>query len=113
MKIYLDIPPVYANNPLAAIDEYMADQVMTYFEAPGKKGGVLLAYNNVKLCEWTGRVMNDSPFSFTWVHVDTLLWRPQIGDVLGMETFKVEAANRGPRGTCKLAESEPRGPVGV
>lgn len=91
-SLYVSLAPCHLANPINGIKEQHLDPlVMTYFH---KAQGVVLSYSNIKLSEDNittdsqenpisiARVEGSSPFTFLWITVDFLIWRPQIGDVL-------------------------------
>ncbi|CAN6668417.1 DNA-directed RNA polymerase I subunit Rpa43p [Trichomonascus vanleenenianus] len=90
-SLYVSLAPVYVNRPLEGIQSQHLDPLlMSYF--PSARG-VVLAYTNVRLCGQdpeakaegepvVSKIMYDSPFSYLWVSVDFLIWKPMAGDTL-------------------------------
>ncbi|KAF5096477.1 hypothetical protein D0Z00_002767 [Geotrichum galactomycetum] len=88
--IYVSLAPVYTQNPTAGIkSQHLDPLLMTYFPSVD---GVVLSYSNLRLLgkdedlsvqpgeAVMAKVMYDSPFSYLWIAVDFLVWRPQAGD---------------------------------
>lgn len=88
--IYVSLAPVYTQNPTAGIkSQHLDPLLMTYFPSVD---GVVLSYSNLRLLgkdedlsvqageTVMAKVMYDSPFSYLWIAVDFLVWRPQAGD---------------------------------
>lgn len=91
-RLYLSLAPCHITNPINGIKaQHLDPLVMTFF---AKAGGVVLSYSNIKLSELhqstdsdgtpitVATVTASSPFTFLWITVDLLIWRPQIGDQL-------------------------------
>lgn len=91
-KMYVSLAPCHITNPINGIKEQHLDPlIMTYFP---KAQGVVLSYSSItvnKSHESTdsndepitlAKVTESSPFTFMWITVDLLIWRPQIGDML-------------------------------
>lgn len=91
-KLYVSLAPSNISNPINGIKaQHLDPLVMSYFP---KAKGVVLAYYNIKLSPENESVDQDnkriklakispsSPFTFLWITVDLLVWRPQIGDIL-------------------------------
>lgn len=90
--MYVSLAPCYITNPINGIKaQHLDPLIMTYFP---KADGVVLSYSNLNVSKehhsvdsngepnTIAKVSDSSPFSFLWVNVDLLIWRPQIGDVL-------------------------------
>lgn len=86
-SLYVSLAPCYLKTPIEGIKaQHLDPMLMKHF---GKAGGVVIGYDNVKLSEEhiteTGivaKVNAHSPFTFLWVSLDLLVWKPQVGDVL-------------------------------
>lgn len=91
-SLYLSLAPCHISNPINGIkSQHLDSMIMTYFP---KAKGVCLAYSNIKISEdnvskdtddntiTVAKITDSSPFTFLWVSVDFLIWRPQVGDVL-------------------------------
>lgn len=91
-SLYLSLAPCHISNPINGIkSQHLDPLIMSYFS---KAKGVVLAYSNIKLSDdniskdsdentiTVARITDSSPFTFLWVTVDLLIWRPQIGDTL-------------------------------
>lgn len=91
-SLYVSLAPCHIANPINGIKaQHLDPLIMTYFN---KAKGVVLSYSNIKLSEDNistdsqdqtisiAKISNSSPFTFLWVTVDLLIWRPQLGDVL-------------------------------
>lgn len=95
-NLYLSLAPLYVREPSHGICvQHLDPLLMTYFESAG---GVVVGHYNLKLhgdvepskeeryCDNNGpviaKIQYDSPFAFTWVSVDFLVWKPTAGDVI-------------------------------
>lgn len=91
-SLYVSLAPCHNSNPINGIKEQHLDPlIMTYFS---KAKGVVLAYSNIRLNDdnksedtsgnaiTIAKVEGSSPFTFFWITVDLLIWRPQLGDIL-------------------------------
>lgn len=91
-SLYISLAPCHLNNPVNGIKaQHLDPLVMSYFP---KAQGVVLSYSNIKISDDNithdtdgstisiAKVSSSSPFSFFWISVDLLIWRPQLGDVL-------------------------------
>jgi DNA-directed RNA polymerase I subunit RPA43 len=95
-SLYLSLAPLYIGEPSKGICvQHLDPLLMTYFESAG---GVVVGHYNLKLhgdSEPTeeeqdstshrpviAKIQYDSPFAFTWVSVDLLVWKPVPGDVI-------------------------------
>lgn len=93
-SLYLSLAPIYVSEPYKGICiQHLDPLLMTFFEATG---GVVVAHFNLRLhgdYERNGsssssrshiiaKIQYDSPFAFTWVSVDFLVWKPARGDVI-------------------------------
>ncbi|CCE86733.1 Piso0_005242 [Millerozyma farinosa CBS 7064] len=91
-SLYLSLAPSHLSDPINGIKSQHLDHlIMSYYP---KVQGVIIAYSNIKLAgeesfedvseESTPivKVSATSPFTFMWVNVDFMVWKPQVGDVL-------------------------------
>ncbi|KAF8427512.1 hypothetical protein EV426DRAFT_590423 [Tirmania nivea] len=79
-RLYLAISPLYSPHPWLSLEsDHLDPLVLTYY--PPLRG-IILSYRNIRFNQRGARIQADSPFAFTWVTVDFLLWRPQKGDFL-------------------------------
>ncbi|EPX71238.1 DNA-directed RNA polymerase I complex subunit Rpa43 [Schizosaccharomyces octosporus yFS286] len=79
VDLYLSIAPAHSRNPLAAIHEHLDSMILSKMP---RINGILLAYDNVRFLENSGKIMYDSPFSYCWIRVDVLVFSPKKGDHL-------------------------------
>lgn len=90
--LYVSVAPCHITNPINGIKaQHLDPLIMTYF---AKGQGVVLSYSNVVVSKehhsldtddqpiTISKVGDSTPFSFMWITVDLLIWRPQIGDTL-------------------------------
>lgn len=103
--LYVSLAPCHLNNPINGIKaQHLDPLVMTYFP---KAQGVILSYSNIQLSgdnsakdtednEITiAQIEGSSPFTFMWISVDFLVWKPQIGDVLEGYIYMQTASHLG------------------
>lgn len=91
-NLYVSVAPCHITNPINGIKaQHLDPLIMTYFP---KAQGVVLSYSNITVSKehhsldtndqpiTISKVGDSTPFSFMWITVDLLIWRPQIGDTL-------------------------------
>ena len=79
-RLYLPISPLYSLYPWLSLEcDHLDPLVLTYY--PPLRG-VIFAYRNIRFNQKGAKMQADSPFAFTWVTVDFLLWCPKKGDRL-------------------------------
>ncbi|KAK6460600.1 DNA-dependent RNA polymerase I subunit A43 [Scheffersomyces coipomensis] len=104
-SLYVSLAPVHLDNPINGIKaQHLDPLIMQYFS---KAKGVVLAYSNIKLSEdnisedskdrtiSVAKIEGSSPFTFLWITVDFLVWRPQVGDVLEGHIYMQTASHLG------------------
>lgn len=92
-KLYISLAPMFLNDPLKGIKKQHLDPLLMTFSSQAK--GVILSYSNIKFAstsydqdESTGQqlllapVKYDTAYSFLWISVDFLVWRPLVGDYI-------------------------------
>lgn len=87
--LYVSLAPMFSASPAAGIkSQHLDPLLMTWY---GPVSGVLLAYQNVRLLgqspdnsntHATAKIIHESPFAFSWVSADFLVWRPARGDLV-------------------------------
>lgn len=92
-KMYLSLAPCHLEHPILGLRQQHLDPlIMTYNSTVG---GIIISYNNIKLSQdnynnnekndtfkYVAQVSYENPFSFLWVYVDFVVWKPQVGDNL-------------------------------
>lgn len=92
--LYLPLAPCYILKPNFGIQTQHLDPLLLSWYGP--LGGVILAYQNLKLLgqseeeqevanedsEAFGKIIHESPYSYFWISVDFLIWKPQPGQVI-------------------------------
>lgn len=104
-SLYVSLAPAHLNNPINGIKaQHLDPLIMSYF---AKAGGVVLSYSNIQLNEENrttdmndepitiARIEGSSPFTFLWITVDLLVWKPQIGDILEGSMYMQTASHIG------------------
>ncbi|KAK6202522.1 DNA-dependent RNA polymerase I subunit A43 [Scheffersomyces amazonensis] len=104
-SLYVSLAPIHLNDPINGIKaQHLDPLVMTYFP---KAKGVVLAYSNIKLSSdnvsqdshdktiSVAKIEGSSPFTFLWITVDFLVWRPQVGDVVEGYIYMQTASHLG------------------
>ncbi|KAG8956348.1 hypothetical protein FRC04_004429 [Tulasnella sp. 424] len=72
----LSIPPVFATQPLAGVEEMLDSMVMKH--VPSLKG-VVLSHSNIRFLNDAAQILNECPFSICDVGFDALVWSPKVG----------------------------------
>lgn len=104
-SLYVSLAPSHLNNPINGIKaQHLDPLVMSYF---AKADGVVLSYSNIQLSDenqatnaddeptTVARIDGSTPFTFLWITVDLLVWRPQIGDTLEGSVYMQTASHIG------------------
>lgn len=79
-RLYLPISPLYNAAPFLSLEtDHLDPLILTYYPP---FAGVILAYRNIHFLETGARMAADSPFAYTWVKVDFLVWTPKKGDLM-------------------------------
>jgi DNA-directed RNA polymerase I subunit RPA43 len=97
-SLVVSIPPVFANNPRAGVEEMLDSMVMRYdFSTNTYEGfrdlnwgryiptfeGVVLAHSNLHFLDRRATIKADCPFAVCNVGFDATVWSPHIGMKLG------------------------------
>ncbi|KAH7888852.1 hypothetical protein F5I97DRAFT_1935292 [Phlebopus sp. FC_14] len=72
-SIVLSVPPVFANDLRAGVEEMLDSMVMRYI--PSLRG-VLLAHSNLQFLSKTASIRGDCPFAICHVSFDATVWSP-------------------------------------
>lgn len=104
-SLYVSLAPIHLNDPINGIKaQHLDPLIMSYF---AKADGVVLSYSNIQIGKenittdtndepiTVARIEGSSPFTFLWITVDLLIWRPQIGDVLEGSMYMQTASHIG------------------
>ncbi|CUM65963.1 uncharacterized protein PRCAT00003617001 [Priceomyces carsonii] len=104
-SMYISLAPCYTQHPINGIkSQHLDPMIMTYFS---KAKGVVLSYSNIKISGRNksidsegnpltiARIEGSSPFTFFWISVDFLIWRPQVGDCLEGYVYMQTASHIG------------------
>ncbi|CAG8571352.1 4883_t:CDS:2 [Diversispora eburnea] len=75
-EMLIDLPPKAFEDFDKGVYTYMNALMMQYVD---ELDGIVLAYENVKLCDNTGYIYEDSPYSHFFVRADFTLWDASIG----------------------------------
>jgi len=79
-RLYLPLSPLYSLHPWLSLESDHLDPLILTYYPPLR--GIILSYRNIRFNQGGARIQADSPFAFTWVTVDFLLWCPHKGDFL-------------------------------
>lgn len=92
-KLYLSLAPCHITNPINGLKaQHLDSLIMTYFP---QAEGVVISYSNIKILKdgyqyedtngvvtVLAKVGDSSPFTFVWVSVDFIVWKPQVNDFI-------------------------------
>ncbi|KAH3671793.1 hypothetical protein WICMUC_004551 [Wickerhamomyces mucosus] len=90
-SLYVSLAPIYLNTPIEGIkSQHLDPLIMKFFP---KLNGVIISYSNLKLCNEStqedenensnlliSKINPHSPFTFLWINVEFLIWKPLVGD---------------------------------
>ncbi|KAF8444748.1 hypothetical protein L210DRAFT_3611036 [Boletus edulis BED1] len=74
-SLVLSIPPVFASDLRAGVEEMLDSMVMRYIPS---LQGVLLAHSDVRFLSKTASILGDCPFAVCNVSFDATVWGPQV-----------------------------------
>ncbi|CAG8647100.1 19618_t:CDS:2 [Racocetra fulgida] len=83
-KMLIDLPPKAFEDFDQGIYTYMNALIMQYVE---EFSGIVLAYENIKLCDTSGYIYEDSPYCHFYVQADFVIWDASKGCKLNDEEF--------------------------
>ncbi|KII92251.1 hypothetical protein PLICRDRAFT_103985 [Plicaturopsis crispa FD-325 SS-3] len=75
-SLVVPVPPIFANNPRAGVEEMLDSMVMRYIPA---LRGVVIAHANMQFVEPTSKINADSPYAISKVGFDATVWSPHVG----------------------------------
>ncbi|KAF9566818.1 hypothetical protein CPC08DRAFT_814687 [Agrocybe pediades] len=78
-NLTLSIPPVFATNPRAGVEEMLDSMIMRYSHA---LQGVVLSHSNLKFVDKVAQVLGDCPFLICKIAFDATVWSPRVGSSL-------------------------------
>lgn len=80
-RIVLDfyIPPIDTSDPLAGVERQLDDVLLTYVK---EAEGILMGWRDPHFLDASSRILDESPFSYASVSVETIVWRPRRGEEL-------------------------------
>lgn len=95
-KMYLSLAPCHLERPIDGLRQQHLDPLIMTFNR--KVDGIIISYDNIKFSKeqikknededaavefnYVAKVSDENPFSFLWVYVDFVVWKPRIGDLL-------------------------------
>ncbi|KAG5520188.1 hypothetical protein PMAC_001265 [Pneumocystis sp. 'macacae'] len=79
IESYISIPPIYSSSPMKGVQYYLDTMILSYLP---NIHGIMLAHKNCKFVDKTAKIYHESPFAFTWVEFEMLIWRTKTGDFL-------------------------------
>lgn len=79
-KMHLPVPPVWSRDPKSSILEQLDTLVMRYIP---QLEGVMVTHKDARFLSALGGINGDSAFGVAPVAFSALVWRPEIGMVLG------------------------------
>ncbi|KAF8557601.1 hypothetical protein OG21DRAFT_1434806 [Imleria badia] len=74
-SLVLSIPPVFASDLRAGVEEMLDSMVMRYIPS---LQGVLLAHSNIRFLSKTASIHGDCPFAVCNVSFDATVWGPRV-----------------------------------
>lgn len=80
IESYVSIPPIYSGSPMKGVEYYLDTMILSYL--PNIQG-IMLAHRNCEFIDKAAKIYCESPFGFSWVRFEMLVWRVKRGDYLG------------------------------
>ncbi|RXW13227.1 hypothetical protein EST38_g12626 [Candolleomyces aberdarensis] len=75
-SMVVSVPPVFAGNPRAGVEEMLDSLIMRYIPA---LQGVVLSHSNLAFTSETGNIKGDCPYIVCDIRFDATIWNPHIG----------------------------------
>lgn len=104
-EMYISLAPCHIKNPVNGIKiQHLDPLIMTYFP---QSQGVVIGYSNINIFNENvsasgadkgvtiAKLASSSPFTFLWITVDLLIWKPQIGDIIEGYCYMQSASHIG------------------
>ncbi|EMR09916.1 hypothetical protein PNEG_01676 [Pneumocystis murina B123] len=79
IESYISIPPIYCGSPMKGVEYYLDTMILNYL--PNIQG-IMLAHRNCEFIDRTAKIYYESPFGFSWIRFEMLVWRVKRGDYL-------------------------------
>lgn len=73
------IAPIDTVDPLAGVGQQLDEVLLSYIK---EAKGILMGWRDARFLDSSARILDESPFSFSEVSVDTIVWRPKRGEQL-------------------------------
>lgn len=97
-SLVLAVPPIFAANPIAGVQEMLDSMVMRsafhykydllsshpflFLRYSHSLQGVVVSHSNIGFLENVARIQRDCPFLVCRIKFDATIWSPRIGDTL-------------------------------
>ncbi|KAJ7925219.1 hypothetical protein B0H13DRAFT_1975542 [Mycena leptocephala] len=75
-SLVVSVPPIFASNPHAGVQEMLDSMIMRYIPA---LRGVVLAHSNLSFLKKTASITADCPFLVCNIQFDATVWSPHVG----------------------------------
>ncbi|KAF8906583.1 hypothetical protein CPB84DRAFT_1770153 [Gymnopilus junonius] len=75
-SLVLSVPPVFAANPRAGVEEMLDSMIMRYIPS---LQGVVLSHENITFLDKAASIQCDCPFLVCTVAFDATVWSPRVG----------------------------------
>ncbi|KAF8973323.1 hypothetical protein BDZ97DRAFT_1780820 [Flammula alnicola] len=75
-SLVVSVPPVFAANPRAGVDEMLDSMIMRYISS---LQGVVLSHSNLAFMNKAAVIQRDCPFLVCKVAFDATVWSPRVG----------------------------------
>ncbi|KAJ6593821.1 hypothetical protein B0H19DRAFT_1092158 [Mycena capillaripes] len=74
-SLVVSVPPIFASNPHAGVQEMLDSMIMRYIPA---LRGVVLAHSNLSFLKQTAAITADCPFLVCNIQFDATVWSPHV-----------------------------------
>ncbi|KAJ6499382.1 hypothetical protein C8R45DRAFT_982243 [Mycena sanguinolenta] len=75
-SLVVSVPPIFASNPYAGVQEMLDSMIMRYIPA---LRGVVLAHSNLSFLKQSAAITADCPFLVCNIQFDATVWSPHVG----------------------------------
>ncbi|KIM40047.1 hypothetical protein M413DRAFT_49122, partial [Hebeloma cylindrosporum] len=78
-SLVLSVPPIFAANPRAGVEELLDSMIMRYIAYNSSLQGVVLAHSNLSFTNKAAFIQRDCPFLVCSIAFDASVWSPRVG----------------------------------
>ncbi|XP_070564776.1 DNA-directed RNA polymerase I subunit RPA43-like [Ptychodera flava] len=89
---HIALPPCYLGKLKTGVDEELNSEIRLFSDS---LNGVLIAYDNVKLLQPFGNILDDQPYVHFDIQLDMIIFQPTVGSLVRGVVHKIEVDHVG------------------